>query len=145
MSEFIRINSRVYIPVQEVSFDAIRAQGSGGQNVNKVATAVHLRFDVTASSLPQAYKSRLLGARDRRISAAGVLVIKAQRFRSQEKNKQEALERLSTVIRTHTTVAAKRKSSRPSKTAKKRRVAGKRIRGKLKSLRSRGGFAADRD
>ena len=102
MSEFIRINSRVYIPVQEVSFDAIRAQGSGGQNVNKVATAVPLRYAVTASSLPQAYKSRLLGARDRRISAAGVLVIKAQRFRSQEKNKQEALERLSTVIRPHT-------------------------------------------
>ena len=129
--------------MQEVSFDAIRAQGSGGQKVNKVSTAVHLRFDIVASSLPQIYKSRLLAARDRRISAAGVLVIKAQRHRSREQNKLDALRRLSSIVGTHTAVATKRKRSRPSITAKKRRVAEKRSRGKLKMLRSRGGVVTD--
>ena len=129
--------------MQEVSFDAIRAQGSGGQKVNKVSTAVHLRFDIVASSLPQIYKSRLLAARDRRISAAGILVIKAQRHRSREQNKLDALRRLSSIVGTHTAVATKRKLSRPSITAKKRRVAEKRSRGKLKMLRSRGGGVTD--
>ena len=145
MSEFVRINPRISIPLEEISFDAIRAQGSGGQNVNKVSTALHLRYDIVASSLPEAYKSRLLGASDRRISGAGVIVIKAQSYRSQEKNKQEALERLALIVRTHTTVEKKRKTTKPTRASKKRRVADKRNRGKLKSLRARGTAVVEKE
>ena len=137
MSDEILINNRVSIPLEEVTFDAIRAQGSGGQNVNKVSSAVHLRFDVGASTLPETYKARLHQAGGRRISNAGIIVIKAQRYRSQDKNRKEALERLADLIRTHTAVAKKRSPTKPSRAAKKRRVDNKRNRGRLKTLRSR--------
>ena len=144
MSDTIYINEQVSIPLEEITFDAIRAQGSGGQNVNKVSSAVHLRFDVDASSLPETYKARLREAGDRRISNAGIIVIKAQRYRSQDKNRKEGLERLVDLIRTHTAVAKKRTPTRPSKTSKRRRVDDKRNRGRLKTMRSRDTDAMER-
>lgn len=144
MSDTICINEQVSIPLEEITFDAIRAQGSGGQNVNKVSSAVHLRFDVDASSLPETYKTRLREARDRRISNAGIIVIKAQRYRSQDKNRKEGLERLVDLIRTHTAVAKKRTPTKASKASKKRRVDDKRNRGRLKTLRSRDTDALER-
>jgi ribosome-associated protein len=134
---WLPISGALGIPLSEIEFQAIRAQGAGGQNVNKVSSAIHLRFDIGASSLPPIYKERLLALRDRRISSEGVLVLKAQRFRSQEKNRADALARLQELIAGITVTPKKRRPTRPSKSAKRKRMDSKTRRGKLKSLRGR--------
>jgi ribosome-associated protein len=121
----------------EIVFDAIRAQGSGGQNVNKVSNAVHLRFDVRASSLPDELKARLLARRDQRISDDGVVVIKAQAHRSLEKNRAEAIERLRALLDEVAYTAPVRRATRPTRASQKRRVEGKVRRGQVKALRGK--------
>lgn len=121
----------------EVSFSAIRAQGAGGQNVNKVSNAVHLRFDVRASSLPGALKERLLALRDQRISDEGVVVIKAQQHRSLEKNREEALARLTELIEAAADVPQVRRPTRPTRASQRRRLEGKALRGGIKAGRGK--------
>ena len=120
---------------REVEFSAIRAQGSGGQNVNKVSSAVHLRFDVHASSLPEDVRERLLSLRDARITDQGVVVLKAQRFRSQEQNRADGLERLNLLVNSVAAPPTPRRATRPSYGSKMRRLEGKSQRSETKALR----------
>ncbi|MGH8460040.1 MAG: alternative ribosome rescue aminoacyl-tRNA hydrolase ArfB [Stenotrophobium sp.] len=132
----LQINSRLSIPLAEIEFSAIRAQGAGGQNLHKTASAAHLRFDIRASSLPADCQERLLSLSDRRISRDGVIVIKAQRLRSLDANRDDALQRLATLIRQVAVAAPPRKATRMPRAAKARRVDDKTRRGRLKSQRS---------
>jgi ribosome-associated protein len=131
----IRITPRVALPDSEISWEAVRAQGAGGQNVNKVSSAIHLRFDIKASSLPETWKVRLCERRDHRISREGVLVIKAQRHRSQEQNREDALARLVALLQSAGVVPKVRKATRPTRGAQERRLAGKARHAGLKRLR----------
>lgn len=131
----LRINPNIVLQDEELEWQAIRAQGAGGQNVNKVSSALHLRFDINASSLPDQIKQRLLATRDQRISGEGTLVIKAQRFRTQEKNRADAIERLRELIVAAARVQKKRRPTKPSRASQKRRMDSKTRRGQTKRLR----------
>jgi len=131
------LSNTVVLPDSEIELKAIRSQGSGGQRVNKVATAIHLRFDIRSSSLPDFYKERLLNTADSRISQDGIVVIKSQSFRTQEQNKEQALERLKDLILDVTRMKKPRKPTKPSWSAKRKRTDKKVKRGQTKKLRSR--------
>ena len=130
------ISNYVSIPDSEIDLQAIRSQGPGGQNVNKVSTAIHLRFDIANSSLPAFYKEELLKLSDNRISKDGIVVIKSQASRSQEQNREEALGRLQALVRSVAVVQKVRRPTKPTKGSKLKRVDGKTKRGQLKNLRS---------
>lgn len=131
----LKIIEHTAIPLGEIELSAMRSQGAGGQNVNKVASAIHLRFDIHASSLPDRYKERLLNRRDRRINQDGVIVIKAQQYRTQEQNRADALSRLQTLIKTVTHLPKPRKPTKPSRRAQQKRLDHKIQRGQLKAQR----------
>lgn len=131
----VQISKTVTIPDGELEFSAIRSSGAGGQNVNKVATAIHLRFDINASSLPNYYKEKLLQLSDRRITNDGVVVIKAQEHRSQEQNKQEAVKRLIELVKSIAIAPKLRKPSIPSRSSQKRRLDSKTKRSQIKATR----------
>ena len=131
------ITSAVSIPDSEIELSAVRSQGPGGQNVNKVSSAIHLLFDIVQSSLPDLFKQRLLTLKDQRISKEGVIVIKAQTSRSQEKNRLEALDRLVQILRQVTSTPKVRRPTKPTKGSQRRRMDKKTLHGRQKSLRSK--------
>ncbi len=135
--ETLHISQRVQLPLSEVEMNPIRASGPGGQNVNKLASAIHLRFDIRTSSLPELYKERLLALSDQRITQEGVVVLKAQEARTQEANREAALARLATLIRSVASTPKRRIATKPSRASQRRRVDEKKKRGQHKALRGR--------
>ncbi len=133
----LHISNIVTIPAREIEISAIRAQGAGGQNVNKVSSAIHLRFDIRASSIPNSYKDRLLKLKDQRITKDGVIVIKAQQHRSQEMNKEEALRRLRELVKSVAASPKKRKPTKPTRSSQKKRLDSKTRRGDVKLARAK--------
>jgi ribosome-associated protein len=133
----LQISRTVSIPEREIEISAVRSQGAGGQNVNKVATAIHLRFDINASSLPDRYKERLLRLNDQRITKEGVIIIKAQEHRSQEQNREEALQRLQELIRRAVAVPKLRRPSKPTLSSQRKRLDRKSKRSQIKAMRGR--------
>lgn len=133
----LQISKTVSIPDREIEISAVRSQGAGGQNVNKVSTAIHLRFDINASSLPERYKEKLLALSDHRLTKDGVIVIKSQEHRSQEQNREEALQRLQDLIRSAMVVPKPRMPSKPTRSSQRKRLDSKTKRSHIKLMRGR--------
>jgi len=132
----LQLSNHLFIRMKDIDIQAIRAQGAGGQNVNKVSSAIHLRFDINASSLPTVYKQRLLKSKDSRITNEGILILKSQQYRTQEKNKQAAFERLKQIINQVIITPKYRCKTKPTLASKRKRLEGKKKRGQTKKLRS---------
>ncbi len=132
----IKLSNHLFIRMKDIDIQAMRAQGAGGQNVNKVSSAIHLRFDINASSLPTVYKQRLLELRDKRITNEGVLILKSQQHRTQERNKQAAFERLVQIVNQVIMMPKHRYKTKPTKASKRKRIESKKRRGETKKLRS---------